>query len=565
MTAPRPCRGFFSLTTAAAIAVFVTASKEKHAPLQTLALAPGDGDGDGNGNGNGDGAEYGNTLTFTALTKPLPLFPGEVTNTWHHLDIPPGPIAISEFSADVVEKDPTGDLVPVPLGDAYLHHHVVYSSHKHYENQKHWWSPMKPAAANRGVGFGAGTESRGTPQRFPYPYRFTTVAGEDELVANVHVINTRSMPMGSAHQCLECPCTAEDRVSRAAIERKREKKKGWFRFRDQDEMSTVSKQSGLGNTTLLESVIDRRSNWTRCNTQLVKEGNSACRPESYYGGLICCEHGEFCMDDYFMTKQQIADSDNSTQSVYYLRYSLTYEPLTQGIQPLYLAACCDASGNLTSSGNIEYDVPKLCDGPGAIGDGDGDGYACIHRLETVQTLHGAATGAFGTGSAVEDEDVYVDVVYMVGHLHRGGISMKAYHAANNSLLCESLPIYGTGGTGEIGNEPGYINSMSTCLFDPPLRMKTTEKIRVVGSYNATESHTGVMSLFYIAVADPPGTRIGGDASSIGFWKHFQPLAIFVAAGVVIGATWQFVTRYGYMATRRSGYEAVPSSGHSLSV
>jgi hypothetical protein len=171
-------RGPISLIIFSLLAASVAASKEKDASTQDAVLSPG---------------ENTNALTFTALTKPLPLFPGEVTNTWHHIDIPPGPIAISGFAADIVEKDPvTGNLVAVPIGDAYLHHHVVYSSHEHYKNQKHWWSPMKPAAANRGVGFGAGTESRGTWQSFPYPYRFTTVEGEgknqDFLLLLLHII-----------------------------------------------------------------------------------------------------------------------------------------------------------------------------------------------------------------------------------------------------------------------------------------------------------------------------------------------------------------------------------------
>ena len=134
-----------------------------------------------------ESASITSSLTFTALTKPLPLFPGEVTNTWHHIDIPPGPIAISEFAAEVVEKTEDGTLKPVPLSEAYLHHHVVYSSHDYYKrhNKRHWWSPPKndTGAVNRGVGFGAGTESRGTRQVFPAPYRFTTVKGEDELLS----------------------------------------------------------------------------------------------------------------------------------------------------------------------------------------------------------------------------------------------------------------------------------------------------------------------------------------------------------------------------------------------
>jgi hypothetical protein len=507
---------------------------------------------------SGSGGGEKSSLTFTALTKPLPLFPGEVTNTWHHLNIPKGPIAISEFAADIVEEDPiTGEIIAVPLSDAYLHHHVVYSSHKYYEKQKHRWSPMKPENANRGVGFGAGTESRGTKQKFPFPYRFTTVEGEDELVANVHVINTRSMRLDHAHHCLECPCTIEDRVSLVGEDEEEETKHkdGWFHWNRKKKPSLKEKD----NTTLLESVIKRRPNWTSCNIDLVDEKNTACFPETYYGGLICCEHGEFCLDNYYMSKDQIAATDNSTQSVFYLRYTLTYTPMTPEVKPLYLAACCDASGNETSPGNIEYDIPKLCDG-------FDDDEACIHNLETIQSLHGASRTGFGTSSAENEEDIYVDVVYMVGHLHRGGISMSAYFEGNNSLLCESLPTYGTGEPGEIGNEPGYINSMSTCTFDPPLRMKTTDKIRVVGKYNASEAHTGVMSLFYIAVSDVPTDKDGDVTPETGgFWKHFQPLAIFVAAGIVIGATWHVARKIGLVNRRRAGYEALPGNGHSISV
>jgi hypothetical protein len=70
------------------------------------------------------------------------------------------------------------------------------------------------------------------------------------------------------------------------------------------------------------------------------------------------------------------------------------------------------------------------------------------------------------------------------------------------LICKSTPTYGTGD--EIGNERGCINSMSTCTFDPPLQMKTTHPIFITSSYDARESHTGVMSLFYIAVAEVDG-------------------------------------------------------------
>jgi hypothetical protein len=148
---------------------------------------------------------------------------------------------------------------------------------------------MKPADANRGVGFGAGTESRGTPQKFYHPYAFTTVLGEDELLANDHIINTRDMNLTDAHHCLECPCSTGDFFST--------------------------------NKTLLTSVAKHHS-WNKCNLDLMKEHNTACSVDTYYGGLLCCENGEFCLDkfDLNLTTMTLASSpkEKGPISTYYL-------------------------------------------------------------------------------------------------------------------------------------------------------------------------------------------------------------------------------------------------------
>jgi len=434
--------------------------------------------------------------------------PGEVSNSYHRLEIPKGPLAIVSFEADVVESDEDGNIVPVPLADAYLHHHVVFSDHKFYEREKNWWSPMKPKGANRGVSFGAGTESRGTRQVFPSPYRFTTVKGEDSLLANVHVINTRSMDAQEAHKCLECPCSSEDRM-----------------LRDTDEDVTA----------LFPAVMARKGTENQCNSVLLGKNNTSCSPNTYYGGLYCCEDGEYCMDE-------LPDKEPE-MSTYHLRYTIEYEPVSHETKLLYLAACCDASGDLDLPGNIEYDIPQ-CAG--------GDDEDCVHVLETTQTLHGPASGTFGTGGSSSEEDAYIEVVYMVGHLHRGGISVALY-LNETELLCESLPTYGSGEPGDIGNEPGYINSMSSCTFDPPLIMRTTEKIRVVGKYNSTEAHTGVMSLFYVAVSDMPQEPVGVP-TGVRSWTLGGPfLAITVGLALLVAILhWK---RYG----KRRQYDAVDSS------
>merc|ERR1711976_784335 len=40
------------------------------------------------------------------------------------------------------------------------------------------------------------------------------------------------------------------------------------------------------------------------------------------------------------------------------------------------------------------------------------------------------------------------------------------------------------------------------MGNPPRRMSTTDLVRVTARYDSTVAHTGVMSLFYIATAEP---------------------------------------------------------------
>jgi len=508
--------------------------------------------------------------TYEALTQAMPLYTGEVSNSWHNVAIPPGPIAIYEFSADVVELDPvSGEIIPVPLSDAYLHHHVVFSKEKYYQGKKHWW-PMKPEKSKgRGVGFGAGTESRGTVQHFPYPYGVTTVQHEDELTANVHVINTRSMEVEKAHHCLECPCTQEDKdlkfhkVSKLDLMLKAKEdeylKKHGMSSKDLQSIST----NGTTSSGLLSAVAERRLDWDRCNSELVDEQNSACSPDLYYGGLICCEDGEFCLDEYYLSENELIALNNLQeephgsnprlkQSTYYLRYSLSYSDIVPETKPVYLASCCDATGNLTAKGNIEYDIPQLCDPTDPNVDPSSED--CIHEITTVQYLSKDENSIYGTTNGHE-EVTDVEVVYLVGHLHRGGMEISAYNFETNELICQSLPMYGDGEVNEIGNEPGYINSMSDCSFDPPLRMKTNDKIRLVARYNATQSHTGVMALFYFAVHDVEE----GAAETKGFLQHYNKFAILAAVTVLVAAAVHVVNKHQYDVFKRQGYDKVPTN------
>uniref|UniRef100_A0A7S2MVH9 Copper type II ascorbate-dependent monooxygenase C-terminal domain-containing protein n=1 Tax=Helicotheca tamesis TaxID=374047 RepID=A0A7S2MVH9_9STRA len=405
--------------------------------------------------------------TYTSYTEALPLAVGEVANKFHTLNIPSGPIAVYEFKADVVEKDPeTEEYIPVPLNEAYLHHHVVGSKHKAYKHLEHVHTPMKPKGMYKGVGFGAGSEARGTPQKFYYPFAFTTHPDEDSWVANVHVINTRHMTTEEAHRCLECPCTSED---------------------------------FYGNGT----IKDTKRGWNGCNDFLAIEmDNDACYADTYKGGLRCCEDREFCME-------KSALSEESPISTFYLRYTLTYADFRPTNRPLGLAACCDVTGDVDRTGNIEYDIPQ-CEDPVNKAE------ECVYELTTVQQLHSGNNGAFGIRAkiGVETPNEYLDVVYMVGHMHRGGIDIEIKDAETDEVICLSKPSYGRD-MGIAGDEKDYVVAMSTCTFNPPRRMSTTDLVKVTARYDSTEAHTGVMSLFYIATADPIDDENAPDVPMLG--------------------------------------------------
>eukprot|EP00591_Stephanopyxis_turris_P002439 CAMPEP_0195512998 /NCGR_PEP_ID=MMETSP0794_2-20130614/4754_1 /TAXON_ID=515487 /ORGANISM="Stephanopyxis turris, Strain CCMP 815" /LENGTH=478 /DNA_ID=CAMNT_0040640901 /DNA_START=108 /DNA_END=1544 /DNA_ORIENTATION=+ len=406
-------------------------------------------------NANAESASLKQTLkssptemeVHTAYTRPITLGQGEVSNDYHQLEIPAGPIAVYRFEAEVVEKDADGNYIPVPSYDAYLHHHVVASTHESSAYMKDKHTPMKAQMGNHAIGFGAGTECRGTPQEFFDPYAFVTAEGEDSWIANVHIINTRGMDEKNTGHCLECPCTED-------------------------------------NTP--EDLFDPKgSSWDKCNVDLVEEENDSCFPETYKGGLRCCENGQHCL----MQDSLDAEADNAT---YYLRYKIHYSVFASHIRPLYLAGCCDATGNLDKAGAIEYDI-EVCNEEKHPG--------CVHTLSTTQTLDSqgsAVFGAFGNNADETHVDREVDVVYMVGHQHRGGLGITL-HDEDDNEICHSTPTYGSGH--DAGDEEGYIVAMSTCTFDPPLRMHTSDLIRITALYDNTKAHTGVMSLFYIAMTD----------------------------------------------------------------
>lgn len=424
-----------------------------------------------------------NGLKYVSYTRGMELEKGQVSNSFHVLPIPKGPIAVHSFQAEVVERI-DGAYKSVGSYDAYLHHHVVGSNHHTYAGKETRWTPMKSAKIARAVGFGAGTESRKTLQKFYYPYAFLTVPGEDSWIANVHVINTRQLE--NATKCVECPCTKENR---------------------------------------LDATRDKLP-WNTCNEALDKAENTACFANTYIGGLRCCEDGVYCMEN---TIQRNASVHTDT---YYLRYTIQYSLVEPEHQPLYLASCCDATGDTTKHGAIEYDIPK-CD--------TNVDPTCIHTLTTLQRIGGnggSVFSAFPAGdTGNQDPHRLVKLVFAVGHQHRGGMGITLSNATTGEIICESIPKYGK--HHKPGDELGYVVEMTTCTMNPPMYMHADDLVRITAKYNSTVAHTGVMSLFYLALADVPAPISNVDAQTPS-WVHKATkafpvilLAAFILLAIIV--------------------------------
>ena len=68
------------------------------------------------------------------------------------------------------------------------------------------------------------------------------------------------------------------------------------------------------------------------------------------------------------------------------------------------------------------------------------------------------------------------------------------------VICSSIPIYGKGK--EAGNEAGYIVGMTTCYPQPgSVKILDGETLILESNYSSSQTHTGVMGLYYILVAD----------------------------------------------------------------
>lgn len=469
---------------------------------------------------------------FSVLSRPMKLKYGEVHNTVQDpIKLPENivqefaerPIAIVDYQVDIVRFDDEGNEVQVPLYDGYNHHYLMilgryetmkslYESHKldPYGGYGLNTTANKPTTRTSSMasmqqlkrsmmdfggsgkreraanfGGGSGAEERGTSHRLPRPYAHV-VDKPEALMPLIHLINTKdNSTAGEGYSpLLECPCTPQRTFD------------------------------------VKDDLVDGRPPIPpfSCNLNFESQQNPSCSITRYESGFRCCEHGVFVVD----TDQYDVESLPVTE--FYFKFNFKYEKAvseddedgdedtnTAGLVtlPVRPPLCCDVTANLTVGGNIEFDVP-LCT-PGTAPED------CIFEMASTQffdlqaNYHSSAT----EHEKEEDPNELVGLVYAVGHLHVGGLSLDLYNDETGELICHSDPTYGTGE--EAGNELDYLVGMSDCVFDPPLYMKRSQLLRTVSRYNSTINHRGVMALWLMEVTDADAsttTRLSSSSSSL---------------------------------------------------
>ncbi|KAL3835427.1 hypothetical protein ACJIZ3_010163 [Penstemon smallii] len=256
----------------------------------------------------------------------------------------------------------------------------------------------------------------------------------------------------------------------------------------------------------------------RCDLYNVTEDQfGRVLPPSYKGGLYCCYDDVRCK-----VKEEFRGVEKKGL---YLRYTVKYVDWDTSIVPvkIYIIDVTDIWTKADESRGmrdshcclVEYEIEPC---PIAVAN---DG--CTHKKSVSVSL---PTGG--------------DVIYGGGR-----------------VICSSNPTYGIGK--EPGNEAGYIVGVSTCYPSPSsLKISAGEMLTLVSKYNSTKTHTGVMGLFYLLIADPSAENPNVTLNSQLEAHKSVVTSNFGWAIVLFGAALVGIVVLVFQRRRKEGYEAIPT-------
>ncbi|KAK1433987.1 hypothetical protein QVD17_10905 [Tagetes erecta] len=255
----------------------------------------------------------------------------------------------------------------------------------------------------------------------------------------------------------------------------------------------------------------------RCDLYNVTEDEYG-RPlkPNYAGGLHCCYDGTQC---------KVKNGLESVERDYYLKYTVTWVDWSESIIPVKV---------------FIFDVTDTWQHTGI--------HDCLVEYDIE---NGVATSGFtNTRKSSLTFPIDSDLVYGVAHQHSGGIG-SALYGEDGRVICSSKPIYGKGN--DAGDEAGYIVGMTTCYPKPgSMKIAKGETLTLECNYSSEKSHTGVMGLFYILVADSSLTlnehvKIHEESKvPILFWG-VAAFGLAVCAAVLVAYQRRMQNEYGYLS------------------
>ncbi|KAK4270820.1 hypothetical protein QN277_019589 [Acacia crassicarpa] len=398
------------------------------------------------------------------LSPKFELGPGSVENKYYYdMDFPRGHIGLKSFTGEVVDEEGNS----VPLHETYLHHWAVV---RYYQRKG---TEVVTLSSNDG-------------------HRVLSESGPDHiLVSNSGICQDNSVSqyfgIGS-----ETRGTATDIPDPFGIE-----------VGNPAEIPDGFEEKWLLNVHAIDTRgVEDRLGCTECKCDLynitVDEYGRPLKPD-YLGGLLCCYHKTQC---------RVKEGFEGPRRSLYLRYTVKWVDWSDSVVPvkIYIIDVTDTlqvpngsnSKALSAKHNckVEYDV-ESCSNKNK------DSNGCIDVKRTSLPM---PRGGY--------------VIYGVAHQHAGGIGSTLY-GQDGRVICSSIPSYGSGS--EAGNEEGYIVGMSTCYPRPgSVKIIDGETVTLESNYSRSSlTHTGVMGLFYLLVAEQLPDQLSKHSSQASLFSNID--------------------------------------------
>jgi len=215
---------------------------------------------------------------------------------------------------------------------------------------------------------------------------------------------------------------------------------------------------------------------------LVEQKNPSCWIQTFAGGQFCCHHQNILLD-----ADQPVDQRVDTTYLKFRFYYQDYTPATPTAPVSHL--------NLyrfyyqTEAWSTEYDIIQCPKGTPSS--------SCVHEISAHFKVKDTI-GCDANNPHCWEGFTGFELIYAGGHCHAPScLSIELYNADTGELLCQQLPLSGTGSSSRF-DELSYI-ALPPCLWGyedglmPPVRLQLETNLMSIKRNNNTFGHYGEMA------------------------------------------------------------------------